>query len=604
MNFLSRIPLAMNLTVALNVGITVLVLAVVAALEILGRTVQTDVQDAVYLLVLVSLFLGVIGWHRRRPLPWVRFGLRSLTRSWNWLRTGTYEHGLDFRGQPAIRQRWPAPVFALVLSCVGCSAGSVLLAYSTHQSWRAPIVLGSYTVYLGLLFTHWMLLVVLLAVGLAFPLMRLDHWLKQERDSRERRLFVFLAGLAMLAIICCAAKWLPTAIPLGVLGVVLLGTIVVILLPQADGLSIIWRRVNHKAFFAIPLHRVLAAASALVVLLAITQLLVARGGHLLTPPTESDPLSLSATIAGLAAWAFPGAIAVVLLRVMDEYRHNPARRSKLTIHYVNRCSLEAGDATRAELLQRGWHLRSPLDTPERGDVRLELVPPEESEANEFQPAWPLKFHPVDFTNPEVVHRLERRDVIQLRRRFTKCVQRLFKHLAGSKAVARGGCWFAPQWWFISGLGIEQTRRRAGMKPSRRALRRLGPSYHDLFGPRVRQHLHEVLRAVQVDVIFVEAGIPAKSLIAVLRQVFEVYDIHDGQRIVDDHSFRSIPKVRVTIHELQPSTNEPGSYDDLNPKFDELSRGRILHIFRDKEEFEEVGMSPRDFDYVPSPSLIG
>jgi hypothetical protein len=231
MNFLSRNPLALNLTVVLNVGITVLVLAVVAALEILGRTVQSDVQDAVYLLVLVSLLLGVIGWHRRRPLPWVKFGLRSLARSWLWLRTSTYEHGLDFRGQPAIRQRWPAPVLALVLFCVACSVGSVLLAYSTHQSWRAPIVLVSYTVYLGLLFTHWMLLVVLLAVGLAFPLMRLDHWLKQERESRERRFFVFLAGLVMLALIGCAAKWLPTVVPLGVLGLTLLGCIVFCLPP-------------------------------------------------------------------------------------------------------------------------------------------------------------------------------------------------------------------------------------------------------------------------------------------------------------------------------------------------------------------------------------
>ncbi len=580
------------------------VLAVIAALEILGRSVKSDLQDAVYVLVLLSLVLGVVGWHRRRPLPWMKIATRSLTRCWTWLRTKTYEHGLDFRGQPVIRERWPAPIAIFALLCLASSVGSVLLAYSSFESWRSPLVLVSYIVYLGLLCLHWFLLITILAVGLSFPLLRLNHWLKLERDGRERRFFVFLAGLISLTLTCCAAKWLPLAIPLGMMGITLLGSIVLIILPQKAGLSVIWRRVNRKDFFAIPLYRVLAAASALILLFAISQLLIARGGHLISSPSENSPLGLTATIAGLAAWAFPGAILVVLLRVLEEYRHNPARQTPLTIHYVNKCNLEAGDATRAELQRRGWHLRSPLDAPQRGDVRLDLVPPEQSEAIEFQPTWPLKIHPNDFNNPEVIHRLERRDVIQLRRRLTKCLRRLFKYLATNKAAARGGCWFAPHWWFISGLGIEQTRRRAGARPSRRALRRLGPSYHDLFGPRVRQHLHEVLRAVQVDIIFIEAGISAKSVVTVLRQVFEVYDIYGGQRIVNDHSFRGIPQVRVTIHELQPSLGEPGSYDDENPKYDELSRGRILHIFRDRGDSEEVMETPYDMDFIPSPSLVG
>jgi hypothetical protein len=604
MNFLARTLLTVRWTTALNIGITVLVLAVIAALEILGRTMQNDLQDAVYLLVLMSLGLGIIGWHRRRPLKWVTFVLGSFLLLWVTLRNRSYEHGLDFRGTPAYPQRWPAPFFFFVGFCLLFSGLAVLATYTDFQTWRQPVVNVSYTAYLVLLFLHWVSLLVLLVVGMAFPLMRLDHWLKQERETRERRLFVFLAGLVLLAIVCCAAKWLPTALPLGFITLALLATLVVLFVPTREGLSVIWRRVNRKTFFAIPLHRVFAAIGACVLLLAITHLLIGRAGQLLTPPKDGDPMSLSATMAGLAAWALPGAILVVLLRVLDEHRHNPVRRTALTIHYVNKCSLEAGDAMRAEVQRRGWNLRSPLETPERGDVRLELVPTEESQATEFQPNWPLRFHPNDLVDPEVVHRLERRDVIQLRRRFTKTLTRLFKHLAGTKAMARGGCWFAPHWWFISGLGIETSRRRPGMKPRRRALRRFGPTYHDLFGPRIRQHLHEVLRAVQIDIIYIEAGISAKSLIAVLRQVFEVYDIHGGQRIVDDHSFTGISKVRVTLHQLEPSVAEAGSYDDLNPKFDELSRGRILHIFRDQGEFEEVGTSPKDFDYVPSPSLIG
>jgi hypothetical protein len=41
-----------------------------------------------------------------------------------------------------------------------------------------------------------------------------------------------------------------------------------------------------------------------------------------------------------------------------------------------------------------------------------------------------------------------------------------------------------------------------------------------------------------------------------------------------------------------------------PKFDDLSRGRVMHLFRDKGQSEELSDSPIDVDALPAPVLTG
>ena len=127
--------------------------------------------------------------------------------------------------------------------------------------------------------------------------------------------------------------------------------------------------------------------------------------------------------------------------------------------------------------------------------------------------------------------------------------------------------------------------------------------YKVFGKRPRQYLHKVLRAVQIDVIYIEDGVPFKAVVKVLRQLLEVYDVHAGQKIVDDHTFQGIPKVRVMVHEFSP-VKPPSASNYKQPKFDDLSRGRVLHLFKDKGESEEISDVPMDSDYVPAPMLVG
>ena len=86
---------------------------------------------------------------------------------------------------------------------------------------------------------------------------------------------------------------------------------------------------------------------------------------------------------------------------------------------------------------------------------------------------------------------------------------------------------------------------------------------------------------------VEKPYRMQELGKVLRSLFEVYDIHGGRRRAEDHHFRGVPKVRVMIHEYAPGNpfKSAGGYPE--PKFDEVSRFRVLHVFKDRGGQEAV-----------------
>jgi hypothetical protein len=133
------------------------------------------------------------------------------------------------------------------------------------------------------------------------------------------------------------------------------------------------------------------------------------------------------------------------------------------------------------------------------------------------------------------------------------------------------------------------------------LRPIGPPYAEVFGTRARQHLYQILRATQVDILYVEAGINHRAVGRVLRALYELYDVHGGKRKAEDHHFRGVPKVRVMIHEYAPGSKFRASgYKE--PGFDELNRARVLHIFKDRGGLEDEIQAPFDESWEPAPAL--
>ena len=82
-------------------------------------------------------------------------------------------------------------------------------------------------------------------------------------------------------------------------------------------------------------------------------------------------------------------------------------------------------------------------------------------------------------------------------------------------------------------------------------------------------------------------------------LLELYDVHGGTRKAEELHFRGLPKVRVMIHDYEPG-NPFRSEDYPEPKFDDLSRVRVLHLFRDRGGEEEEVEQPFDFSWTPAP----
>ncbi len=579
--------------------VTLTFVTVLVFLEVVGRVAVSDLHDGLAAVVLASVVALVASRHRRHPLPWVSWLAGRLSRLAGRLEQVRYDHGIDLRGSPRLPRRLP-PVVWWVLAGLAVWAALAALAWSAFPGgWREFGTHTSYVAYLVVLLAVWAGLLVCTFAGVYVPVLLFDRRLKGAVRSADRK-GVELALVAGYGMSVAAVAWLvPTAVVLGLCVAVAAAAAVLVVQAGRDEPAILWRAGPGRPIFSVPLRRIVAGGLGLLSLVVFDLLLTACGGRLLTPPDPSDAMPVTALLGTTAAWMVPGLVAVAALRLWTGRRIDPARRTPPTAHL--RTDLPAGELKKAAetLTGWGWAVRTAPDEPRPGDVCVELVPAERSEAIEFEPRWPLKVSLDDLATGRVRERLERRDEVQLRRQAFRGLTTLFKRAAADRGPRGGGYWFAPHWWFITGLDREDPHQGRRDQPT--PPRPVGPPFHRVFGPRVRQCFHRVFRAVEVDMVFVEDGIGHRTLERVLRVLFELYDVHGGLRKAEDHLFRGLPKVRVMVHEYAPGQPfKAGKYRE--PQFDDLSRARVLHVFRDSGGHEAPTETPFDFSWEPSPAL--
>ena len=128
---------------------------------------------------------------------------------------------------------------------------------------------------------------------------------------------------------------------------------------------------------------------------------------------------------------------------------------------------------------------------------------------------------------------------------------------------------------------------------------VGPAFHRVMTRAARHHLYQLMRALEIDLVFVEDGVKFRRLIKVFRRMFEVYDKHDGRKPAEDIHFVGLPGTRVMIHDFQ--LDEPFKSETYpEPKYDYLGRARILHVFKDRNEQEDLIEPPFDITRTPVP----
>ncbi|MGL6094957.1 MAG: hypothetical protein ACRC7O_04020, partial [Fimbriiglobus sp.] len=456
------------------------------------------------------------------------------------------------------------------------------------------------TVYLGYLtamIAVWTGLFICVLAGLYLPIFVLDHRLNAIPREPDRRMAELTVVVVYVMTLLTVASVVPTAAVLGGCAILTLGCVLAFARPGNSEPAMLWRAGPKLPISAIPMHRLVAGVTVGFALLVFDLLLTACGGRLFGERNLPDSMPLTSILGVSAAWLIPGAVGFAAVKALAGLRADPARRTPPTLHVRGADPVSVSKA--AELAGAwGWLTRTTPDAVRTDDVAVEIVLQEQSRADEFEPGWPLRVSVEDLADGRVKSRLARRDEIQLRRRVFRGIRTVFKLAFGERGRRGGGYWFAAHWWFVDAIGREEPARGTADDSQRP----VGPGFADAFGPRPRQHLHAVFRAVAVDMVYIEDGVNLKAIERVLRALFELYDVHGGKRIAEDHHFRGVPKVCVMIHEYAPGTKFRTAPGYKEPGFDDLSRARVLHVFKDRGGEKAEIEFPYDSSWEPAPAL--
>jgi hypothetical protein len=344
---------------------------------------------------------------------------------------------------------------------------------------------------------------------------------------------------------------------------------------------------------------------ALLVAIAFFDLLVLSLGGAALGMREPDMahLPVTTTLGSLAAWLGGAALsagAVFAARwVGGQRRRDPAQPSPTAIHVQG----QVGELPRvARIFHRlGWLTRVAPALPQDTDVRIELLGSPMPPLRGPRRSWPLPVSPKGLEVPELQQLLQRRDEIQRRRALMRGLEKLLKHAARRRYDRGQGFWLAPHYWFISGMTRDVDEEQCDLAEGTMISGLVGPSYHRVLPHAARHHAHVLLRALEVDLIFLEDGVGFRGLRRVLRVLFEHFDMHGGRQRLEERHCAGLPGLRVVLHDYELGAPlQRKRYPE--PDYDTLGRARILHVFKDRGESEELIDAPRDLEDVPVPVL--
>jgi hypothetical protein len=569
------------------------------ALEFFGRQSANDFYDILGAASLVLLAALVSIRHRSAPLGWVKYLGRQVGRLSSLGDSFKIEFGPDLRGTPPLPNRLPGSVLAALGLLVIWSAVAVVLWAYLPQSWRSYAVQGSYTLYLVGMIALWGLLFAGILCGVYFPFMLFNYLVPraagpdEPRMSRGQLLFLSTYGSAVV----CAWRFLPLWLGPAFCGAALAAVTILALWPRRPDVQFIWRAEGDSRVWSVTTPRLLWLTTAAVTLLLTAVALTAAGGRVLGTDSADADMPITVILGSVVAWLAPGILISGGMFLFLVWRNNPSRPCRPSVHVGGALAAAARPRVRRLLRDWGWDVRfDPLPAADT-DVRVRLVEPRHSQAKEFDPNWPLCVSLEDLEEGSVRDRLERRDEIQKRRLLLRGLEKLFRHAKGRHFAGGTGFWLAPHLWFMPGLARDEVEEERD-DPAFLA-QTVGPPFHQVLPRPARAYLYRLLRAAQVDLIFVEDGIDFRKLKRVLRVLFTVHDKSAGTKRAEETQYLGLPKVKVMIHDFQ--IDEPfRSQTYPEPRFEDLGRARILHIFRDRGDQEEYVEPPFDLGRSPVP----
>lgn len=570
--------------------------------EVAGREIHADWQGALVFFAALLLWAPFFFGRSASPLA---SGLRRLARNAaNGIRKRLrLQLGFDFRPQ-----RTDPPFLGLhgVSLTVSASLAATMLlapllpgAFGALQDLSGAVVLAA----LGALWTVLLLVggfCILIAVFL-FQALASEYELRDNpASSRRRRRFPARIAAGYAA---------------GFVSVILLETVVGPAAPFAAAAALALLHLglgllpSHGGTPAVLVHNKRKKSSGRITLFTLEHLSIfasgvavltvaAFGSGALTVPRlpwlpafdPHSPVSLDATVflGRATVWIALLVLVPVSARSLTA-RHRARRRDPAR---PRRKTLSHGPSFPASILPSPWRSSPCAVSPPAHRADLDYDPEGRRKRTQGPPPLPRPLE--NLSPPERLFTLDHFDFVTKRRLFYRGLSRLMKIAAGLDFLSGGGYLLCPHHLFIEGLHRDDPGGAEG-EP-----RIIGPPFHTLWGLRTRQFLHEVLTKLKIDLIFYEEDVRWPALRKVLDQMFERYLQRPDDGPLQESDFRFLMGVRVFIEDLVPEKPKEIREEYDEPAFANLSRARVLMVYRDRGGQEDPSREDAPREKVPAP----
>jgi hypothetical protein len=571
-------------TIAVRAGFV----AGLLALEALGRHSASDIGDLLgvsALAAVVTIWLAYDASAKQAIARLARRGGAALVD-----RMPTV--GLDLRGEPVLPRgepavfRWFGGIFAL---CTALELGWIL---GVGAPFREFVLRGSYTIMMLLTGLLWSALLVVITLSICLAYIAIHDTMRTHYGDwpHRRRRIASMVGYGVIA--ASGIAFLPQWIALACLGAGIALYPIAGTLDPPPRLRLLWRE-RDGSVGSFDLYQWIVAQAVLIGWPAAILVVAGLGDRAFGIGTgHSTPITTA--LATAAIWcAGPAMMAVAVFSIgmlHRSVRRDPARRCPTTVHLTP--TVPAGEQRRAQVLleARGWRVRWSPEPVERADVQLRLV--ERVPAGRVE--WPLMVSAATLELAEVLDLIARRDIIQRRRFLLRGLERMLKRARRQDYASGNGFWIAPQHWFVVGI-TRDTEEEDHVDDSTYADSMIGAPYHAVIPQAARRHAHDVFAAIEIDIVFVEDGVTWRRLRGVLRRIFSHFDAREGR--IEERHLHGLPGIRAIVHDLR--IGEPLDRERYpEPDYEDLGRARILHIFRDRGEEEELEPEPTVDEGVP------
>ena len=565
----------------LEVISVVALLSLLAALEMTGRELPAEWSVIPTALVIASAIATLGHLSRGGVLSWPSRALARFTNrvrpQVQRVRDALIHGGADLRGTPILERSLPG-VLLFLAPLPWVAAGLVLATGQLPHELILGAANHAYLVHTSALLVLW---TIGLGLTLSFALLTLGalHDLAFEPRRRKgtmqpEREYALQTTIAIT--VTAIGFSVPPVILAGLAGIALAAACLGLARPFGPDLDLAWstnrdHRIRVCSFLgALALRLILWSG------LGVFALVCLLGPRLLADTPDSTALPLTVGLGRvLSGWAAAAALtsAGLVIRELTRPRFHFARaaRAELTLRLAQVPDPRTATQLENGLRGTGFAIRYGRTDRRAGDVRVPL-----------RSALRLSFAASG-------GRFEESDVLTLRADLARASERvhrrcltfglgkLFECAEAERPPRSEGLWIGPQHWFERAVTAPVTGDTNG---ARCFDSDVGAPFDEHLDWRTRIYWRGLCRRLEIDHIFVENGLKRSDLVALLELLFEVDDVFGGLGRLEERHLRTLESTRAVIHDF-PSGGHDREGDYPEPKYREISRARVLHLFRDR-----------------------